>query len=170
MGQLGVQGRHKRLKKALLTLLPCHSTRQKSQTLNKDRVDGRLQVNLQGWKKFAWFPYAMHFKITIYNLLCCLTENLLCCLVYFIPTTDIFKTFLGVWSCFSFTAIKIHALHKCMGNVNGYRGQNQAARSVKNVWIDTALFNNPVKTIKTRKKYFCSKHTTKTRYYSCYFA
>lgn len=30
-----------------------------------------------------------------------------------------FKTFLGACSCFSFTAIKMHALHRCMGNVNG---------------------------------------------------
>ena len=77
--------------------MPQHtSARQKSQMLNKDRMDGRLQVNLQGWIKFAWFPLVMHFKITIYNLLCCLTENLLCCPVYCIPTTGFFKRFFGV--------------------------------------------------------------------------
>lgn len=103
--------------------MPQHrSARQKSQTLNKDRLDSRLQVNLQGWKKFAWFPLTMHFKITIYNFLCCLTEYLLCCPVYFILTTGFFKTFLGAWSSFAFSTVEIHAPHRCMGNVNGYRG------------------------------------------------
>lgn len=94
----------------------------KFQTLNKDKLDDRLHANLQGRETFASFPLRMPLKIATNDLLCCLRENLLCYPVHFIPATGFFKTFLGTWSCFSVTAVRIHVLHRCMGNVNGYRG------------------------------------------------
>lgn len=56
-----------------------------------------------------------------YNLQFALLSNRELALLFSLLYTNygFLKTFLGACSCFSFTAIKMHALHRCMGNVNG---------------------------------------------------
>lgn len=144
------------LRNSLLTSCPCHSTAAQGRS-PKQRKDGwKVEMKSAGMEKVCLV--SSHDAFQKLNLPFALLSNLL-----LLPIFS--QTFFGASSWFSFTAIKVHALHRCTGKENGCRGQTQAAKSIKNVWIDTACFNNPVKAIKTMRKYFCSTHTTKTRYY-----
>lgn len=92
-GAVGVQGRNERLEKPCSPFL--QGTAAQGEVLNTEqtRMDGRLQVNQQGWKEFAWSPIMMHFKITIYGVL--LSNRELALLSRHTPTTGFFKAFLG---------------------------------------------------------------------------